>query len=57
MVYYKVIVYVANKRIGIDLDDGVKVMQGDGKKDLKGDLLFKVNVYVKVGNIIAKQQI
>lgn len=54
MVYYKVIVYVANKRIGIDLDDvvkvnyqmfkGIEVAQGDGKKDLKADLLFKVKM-------------
>lgn len=57
MVYYNVIVYVANKRIGIDLDDGIKVTQGDGKKDLRRGLLFKVKMCIKVGNIIAKQQI
>ena len=52
--YDQVIAHVANQRIGIDLDDGVKinyqkfqgveVPQGDGKKDLKADLLFKVKM-------------
>lgn len=52
--YDQVIAHVANQRIGIDLDDGVKVNyqkfqgvevpQGDGKKDLKADLLFKVKI-------------
>ena len=52
--YDQVIAHVANQRIGIDLDDGVKVNyhkfqgvevpQGDGKKDLKADLLFKVKM-------------
>lgn len=52
--YDEVIAHVANQRIGIDLDDGVKVNyqkfqgvevpQGDGKKDLKADLLFKVKM-------------
>lgn len=50
----QVIAHVAHQRIGIDLDDGVKVNyqkfqgievpQGDGKKDLKADLLFKVKM-------------
>ena len=54
MAYDQVIAHVANQRIGIDLDDGVKVNyqkfqgvevpQGDGKKDLKADLLFKVKM-------------
>ena len=52
--YDQVIAHVANQRIEIDLDDGVKVNyqkfqgvevpQGDGKKDLKADLLFKVKM-------------
>ena len=52
--YDQVIDYVAHQRIAIDLDDGVKVNyqkfqgvevpQGDGKKDLKQDLLFKVKM-------------
>ena len=52
--YDQVIAHVANQRIEIDLDDGVKfnyqrfqgveVPQGDGKKDLKADLLFKVKM-------------
>ncbi|WP_270659443.1 BREX-1 system adenine-specific DNA-methyltransferase PglX [Paraclostridium bifermentans] len=52
--YDQVIAHVAHQRIGIDLDDGVKVNyqkfqgievpQGDGKKDLKADLLFKVKM-------------
>ena len=54
MSYDQVIAHVAHQRIGIDLDDGVKVNyqkfqgievpQGDGKKDLKADLLFKVKM-------------
>lgn len=54
MSYDQVIAYVANQRINIDLDDGVKVNyqkfqgvevpQSDGKKDLKLDLLFKVKM-------------
>lgn len=53
-VYDQVIAHVAHQRISIDLDDGVKinyqkfqgieVPQGDGKKDLKADLLFKVKM-------------
>lgn len=52
--YDQVIAHVAHQRISIDLDDGVKVNyqkfqglevpQGDGKKDLKEDLLFKVKM-------------
>lgn len=52
--YDQIIAHVAHQRIGIDLDDGVKVNyqkfqevevpQGDGKKDLKADLLFKVKM-------------
>lgn len=52
--YDQVIAHVAHQRIGIDLDDGVKVNyqkfqgvevpQGDGKKALKADLLFKVKM-------------
>ena len=52
--YDQVIGHVAHQRISIDLDDGVKVNyqkfqgvevpQGDGKKDLKADLLFKVKM-------------
>lgn len=52
--YDQVIAHVANQRIRIDLDDGVKVNyqkfqgvevpQGEGKKDLKADLLFKVKM-------------
>lgn len=52
--YDQVIAHVAHQRIAIDLDDGVKVNyqkfqgvevpQGDGKKDLKQDLLFRVKV-------------
>ena len=52
--YDQVIAHVDNQRIGIDLDDGVKVNyqkfqgievpMGDGKKDLKADLLFKVKM-------------
>lgn len=52
--YDQVIAHVAHQRISIDLDDGVKanyqkfqgveVPQGDGKKDLKADLLFKVKM-------------
>lgn len=52
--YDQVIAHVAHQRIAIDLDDGVKenyqkfqeveVPQGDGKKDLKQDLLFKVKM-------------
>lgn len=52
--YDQVIAHVAHQRIAIDLDDGVKVNyqkfqgvevpQGDGKKDLKLDLLFKVKM-------------
>lgn len=50
----QVIAHVAHQMIVIDLDDGVKVNyqkfqgievpQGDGKKDLKSDLLFKVKM-------------
>ena len=50
----QVIAHVAHQRIGINLDDGVKVNyqkfqgievpQGDGKKDLKADLLFKLKM-------------
>lgn len=52
--YDQFIAHVAHQRIGIDLNDGVKVNyqkfqgvevpQGDGKKDLKADLLFKVKM-------------
>ncbi len=52
--YDQIIAHVAHLRVGIDLDDGVKVNyqkfqgvevpQGDGKKDLKADLLFKVKM-------------
>ena len=52
--YDPIIAHVAHQRISIDLDDGVKVNyqkfqgvevpQGDGKKDLKADLLFKVKM-------------
>lgn len=52
--YDQVMTHVAHQRIVIDLDDGVKVNyhklqgievpQGDGKKDLKQDLLFKVKM-------------
>ena len=52
--YDQVIAHVAHQRIAIDLDDGVKVNyqkfqgvevpQGDGKKELKQDLLFKVKM-------------
>lgn len=52
--YDQVIAHVAHQRISIDLDDGVKVNyqkfqgvevpQGDGRKDLKADLLFKVKM-------------
>lgn len=52
--YDQVIAHVAHQRIAIDLDDGVKVNyqkfqgvevpQGDGKKDLKQDLLFNVKM-------------
>lgn len=52
--YDQIIAHVAHQRIGIDLDDGVKVNyqkfqgvevpQGDGKKDLKAYLLFKVKM-------------
>ena len=52
--YDQVIAHVAHQRIAIDLDDGVKVNyqkfqgvevpQGDGKKDFKQDLLFKVKM-------------
>ncbi len=52
--YDQVIAHVAHQRIAIDLDDGVKVNyqkfqgievpQGDSKKDLKQDLLFKVKM-------------
>ena len=50
--YDQVIAHVANQRIKIDLDDGVKVNyakfqdievpQGEGKKTLKMDLLAKI---------------
>lgn len=52
--YDQVIAHVANQRISIDLDDGVKVNynkfqgievpQGEGRKYLKSDLLFKVKM-------------
>ena len=52
--YDQVIAHVANQRISIDLDDGVKVNynkfqgikipQGQGRKSLKADLLFKVKM-------------
>ncbi len=52
LAYDQVIAHVANQRIKIDLDDGVKVNyakfqgievpQGDGKKPLKADLLAKI---------------
>lgn len=52
--YDQVIAHVANQRISIDLDDGVRVnyqkfqgvevTMGDIKKDLKADLLFKVKI-------------
>lgn len=52
--YDQVIAHVAHQRIAIDLDDGVKVNyqkfqsvevpQGNAKKDLKQDLLFKVKM-------------
>lgn len=52
--YDQVIAHIAHQRIEIDLDDGVKVNyqkfqgvevpQGDSKKDLKQDLLFKVKM-------------
>ena len=52
--YDQVIAHVAHQKIAIDLDDGVKVNyqkfqgvevpQGDGKKDLKQDLLFKIKM-------------
>ena len=52
--YDQVIAHVANQRISIDLDDGVKVNynklqgieipQGQGRKSLKVDLLFKVKM-------------
>lgn len=52
--YDQVISHVAHQRIVINLDDGVKVNyqkfqgievpQGNAKKDLKQDLLFKVNM-------------
>lgn len=52
--YDQIIAHVANQRIRIDLDDGVKinynkfqgieVPQGEGRKQLKADLLFKVNM-------------
>ncbi|WP_427339594.1 BREX-1 system adenine-specific DNA-methyltransferase PglX [Caloranaerobacter sp. DY30410] len=52
MAYDQVIAYIANKRIEIDLDDGVKVNyakfqgieipQGEGKKPLKANLLAKI---------------
>lgn len=52
--YDQVIAHVAHQRIGIELDDGVKVNYqkfqgvevptGDGKKALKADLLFKVKM-------------
>lgn len=51
-VYDQVIAHVANQKIEIDLDDGVKVSyakfqgveipQGEGKKPLKADLLAKI---------------
>ena len=52
--YDQAIAHVAHQRISIDLDDGVKVNyqkfqgvevpMGDGKKDIKSDLLFKVKM-------------
>ena len=52
LAYDQVIAHVANQRIKIDLDDGVKVNyakfqgvevpQGDGRKPLKADLLAKI---------------
>ena len=52
--YDQVIAHVANQRISIDLDDGVKVNynkfqgieipQGQGRKSLKADLLFKIKM-------------
>jgi hypothetical protein len=52
LAYDQVIAHVANQRIKIDLDDGVKVNyakfqgievpQGDGKKPVKADLLAKI---------------
>lgn len=52
LAYDQVIAHVANQRIKIDLDDGVKVNyakfqgievpQGDGKKSLKANLLAKI---------------
>lgn len=52
--YDQVIAHVANQRISIDLDDGVKVNynkfqgieipQGQGRKSLKADLLLKVKM-------------
>ena len=52
--YDQVIAHIANQRISIDLDDGVKVNynkfqgieipQGQGRKSLKADLLFKVKM-------------
>lgn len=51
-VYDQVIAHVANQKIEIDLDDGVKVNyakfqgikvpQGEDKKPLKADLLAKI---------------
>ena len=53
-VYDQVIAHVANQRISMDLDDGVKInynkfqqveiSQGQGRKPLKSDLLFKVKI-------------
>jgi len=50
--YDQVIAHVANQKISIDLDDGVKVNydkfqgveipQGEGKRPLKADLLAKI---------------
>ena len=52
--YDQVIAHVANQRISIDLDDGVKVnynkfqgievLIGNGKKNLKANLLFKAQI-------------
>lgn len=52
MAYDEAIDHVANQKIEIDLDDGVKVNyakfqgieipQGEGKKSLKADLLAKI---------------
>lgn len=52
--YDQIIAHVANQKISIDLDNGVKVNyqkfqgigvpMGDGKKDLKVDLLFKIKM-------------